>query len=208
MDTDKLIEQLISGERFFNESSNAHLAGGAVRDSLFCKPVSDYDLFVNHPIGLAQEEMLLYKYPISHEVRVLPMPSRTMEWTKDGIRLIKTSKEYYKESDFLAYRSEDGKLNVMLCRNDFNIEQKIRSFPVSLSQIGIRLSERGHGKLVVGEGFVWSMKKRLALYHTKDEYVKKIMAKYSDWEWAQVAPDDWRMGGPYFSYTGPVIEEF
>lgn len=194
--TDKLIEQLISGERFFDSFSNAHLAGGAVRDSLLGKPISDYDLFVNYyDLSNAAEEMFIYPYHSCREVRIVSMfAAGPVDDGEDGIKLIKTSEEYYKGSDFLAYRSVDGKLNVMLCRNDFNIEQKIRSFPVSLSQIGVRLSERGHGKLVVGAGFVWSMEKRLALYHTKDEYVNKIMAKYRDWEWAQVAPDDWRMG--------------
>lgn len=191
--TDKLIEQLISGERFFDSFSNAYLAGGAVRDSLLGKPISDYDLFINYNLFPAEKEMFLYAFHTSPEVRVM-LAGKSLIDGKDGIKIVRTSKEYYKDSDFQSYRSMDGKLNVMICRSGLDIQQKIRSFPVSLSQIGIRLSERGHGKLVVGEGFVWSMKKRLALYHTKDEYVNKIMSKYRDWEWAQVAPDDRRMG--------------
>lgn len=192
--TDKVIEQLISGERFFDSDSNAHLAGGAVRDSLFGKPVSDYDLFLNFPIGLAKDEMLLYVFRYSPEVRVVTL---TKPWAperaKDGIRLIKTSKEYYKESDFLSYRSEDGKLNVMLCRMQDDIKQMIRRFPVSISQIGICLCEHGRGELVVGEGFKWSLENRRVLYHTKDKYAKKIMDKYWDWEWEQALPVDRRL---------------
>lgn len=193
MNTDELIKELISGERFFGSDSNAHLAGGAVRDSLFGKPVSDYDLFLNFPIGLADKEMFLYKYHLSPEVRVIHMPSRPTPVDKDGIRLIRTSKEYYKESDFLAYRSEDGKLNVMLCRMQDDIKQMIRSFPVSISQIGICVSWQGHGELVMGEGFKWSLENRRVLYHTKDKYAKKIMDKYADWEWEQVLPVDRRL---------------
>jgi len=192
--TDKVIEQLISGERFFDSPSNAHLAGGAVRDSLFGKPVSDYDLFLNFPIGLAKDEMLLYVFRYSPEVRVVTL---TKPWTperaKDGIRLIKTSKEYYKESDFLSYRSEDGKLNVMLCRMQDDIKQMIRRFPVSISQIGICVARQGHGELVMGTGFKWSLENRRVLYHTKDKYAKKIMDKYGDWEWEQALPVDRRL---------------
>lgn len=204
--TDKLIEQLVSGERFFSNEYNAHLAGGAVRDSLFGKPVSDYDLFINYNLSMAEEEMLVYPYITSKVVCVV---RSGLGASKNGIKLIKTSKtsnEYYKDNDFLAYRSEDGRLNVILCRTDIDIQQKIRSFPVSLSQIGICLSKHGHGELVVGNGFKWSMKHRQALYHTNDEYVKKIMGKYWDWKWVQVAPYDMRMGGRHHFST--VLEEF
>jgi len=195
MNTDELIQQLISGERFFDSLSNAHLAGGAVRDSLFGKPVSDYDLFLNFPIDLAQEEMFLYIFQHSQEVRVIPLVKpRPPARAKDGIRLIKTSKEYYKESDFLSYRSEDGKLNVMLCRSQADIKQMIRRFPVSISQIGICVERQGHGELVVGEGFKWSLENRRVLYHTRDKYAEKIMAKYWDWGWDRVFPFDWRFG--------------
>lgn len=69
--TDKLIEQLVSGERFFSNEYNAHLAGGAVRDSLFGKPVSDYDLFINYNLSMAEEEMLVYPYITSKVVCVV-----------------------------------------------------------------------------------------------------------------------------------------
>lgn len=192
--TDKLIEELVSGERFFDNDSNAHLAGGAVRDSLLGKPVSDYDLFINFPLELAEKELLLYKFGLSPEVRVMPGLVRSLKADPEcGIKLIKTSKEYYKESDFLAYRSEDGKLNVMLCRMQDDIKQMIRRFPVSISQIGICLCEHGRGELVVGEGFKWSMENRRVLYHTRDKYAEKIMAKYWDWEWEQALPVDRRL---------------
>jgi len=192
--TDKLIEQLISGERFFNNDSNAHLAGGAVRDSLFGKPVSDYDLFLKFPIDIAQKEMFLYIFHHSPEVRVIPMPSRRAMTAVTGVKIVRTSKEYYKENDFLSYRSEDGKLNVMLCRPGDDIKQKIRSFPVSISQIGICLCEHGRGELVVGEGFKWSLENRRVLYHTRDKYAEKIMAKYWDWKWDRVSQIDGRFG--------------
>ena len=194
MNTDELIQQLISGERFFDSGSNAHLAGGAVRDSLFGKPISDYDLFLNFPIGLAEDEMLLYVFSYSPEVRVVTMTKPyTPGFVEDGIRLIKTSKEYYKGNDFLSYRSEDGKLNVMLCRMQDDIKQRIRNFPVSISQIGIGLCEHGRGELVVGDAFKWSLENRRVLYHTNDKYAKKIMDKYEDWEWEQVLPVDKRL---------------
>jgi len=200
MDTDKLIEQLVSGERFFDSDSNAHLAGGAVRDSLFGKPVSDYDLFLNFPIDHAQKEMFLYLFHHSPEVRVIPMPSRRAMTSVTGVKIVRTSKEYYKESDFLSYRSEDGKLNVMLCRPGDDIKQRIRSFPVSISQIGICVARQGHGELVVGDGFKWSMVNRRVAYHTKDKYAEKIMAKYEDWKWDRMFATDrrLRMWSPLF----------
>lgn len=172
-----------------NRGPSFFIAGGAIRDSLFGKPVKDLDVFQwfyggKTALGEVASKGLVHytsagiitgwDYGISGR-------------TKPFIAFHKSPIPYGESTEFCSmYSSDVPGVNLILIPESPGVGELrkcilkfISNFPVSISQVAYLPSD---DELIFTEDFAKSAETKVVKFRDGD-YANRIYSKYSDWEW-------------------------
>ena len=161
-----LIRVMWSGEPL--NPIKCSVAGGAIRDMLLQKPISDIDVFYEGT--LVTEEL------------------------KESFKLVQSTNHNYPDGFNITHTVmfKDIPVPIQLIQVK-NIEEHIATFPTPMSRVSYNHSKGLEG---VDMDFVYQVNAQKFFWDHKVDmkYFDKIKAKYSDWEHIFLKPED----NPYY----------
>lgn len=146
------------------------VAGGSIRDTVYSKPISDYDIYVTPNI---------FNYLVTiGEINQFVINSHS------------TYKPEYKQSfinGVLKYEENGLKIDIICLANNYSLSEVIQQFPLSISQIAclFQIPAIGHMLLITTDDFETTHKNHIVTYDPDPKYVNyinKIKTKYDDFE--------------------------
>lgn len=182
-----IVEQLVTGGMCSVPNwDRCCIAGGAIRDSLYGKPIKDVDLFIGVSEGLYEvlKDCEYAQLAIdNHRDILMGIMTRT---SKHGTMVLKkNTKSYYgKRPDFISYQSIDNpELNVIVVEhkdvktNKEWIGKLLQTFPASISKVALDLED---GEMIMTEDFIETLLNKKILYTQwcPSEYRSRLMEKY------------------------------
>lgn len=146
------------------------VAGGSLRDTIYSKPISDYDLYVT-------PEVFNYLVTVG-EINQFVVNSHS------------TYKPEYKQSfinGVLKYEENGLKIDIICLAYNCSLSAVIQQFPLSISQVAclFQIPAIGHMLLLTTDDFETTYKNHIVTYDPDPKYVNyinKIKAKYHDFE--------------------------
>lgn len=178
-------EGLLDGS-ILGEEQAFYVAGGALRDTLLDKPITDVDLFTWMPDN--EFEVILHNkrcyvwYDTSGLTFAYPNKNAM---GRDFLFELQDNWEEEYEADFLPFVSKDVPgVNLVVCKEypykpDW-MHKRMALFPCNISKVMKHLHT---GELVVDEEFIRGVNSRTVVFNDRatEKYKKKISDKYSDW---------------------------